>query len=939
MPPTDPKKKPVSSEFSEMTLPSVDVGNEGAINLGDLNADDDEVQLASMPEPPSGQSLTSWTEVIRRQRATQMKSEASGSVKVDALSDRDLLTRMEEIPGTAAVRRPGDTSPIPPAQLPIFTPPPLPSGRSESDIDLGLSAARTGTGESEVKFDILYPPSDAGGVMPAPGKAPLSGFDFQIATRVPPPSESDIPFAAVVDSGASGVNLGATTGAPGEGGRSSILDVLLKDSANQASSSGELLDFGTVPVRSAKPTLPTAERPVVPTRPAIEIGDGAPEDDGLELIGTDRESEDAIDLYADAAIAPSISDSGTLEISEKAMADAQRRAELQESSSIDLNSRPSLAGEDFEAAIEAPSSHSVRSDSDVDLNLPPVQDEGGSSLVHGKAALDQNSAVLAAEFESRRRKQSESGSVKKARKRGEIRPARDDEAPVRSGGYLIHGGIIGLLLGAGGMLAAYFGGALPNRQPETSVAVAENSTDLARLKQDAEAARKEADQAKANLDQQVAEAKKASAGEIAQIKADAQTARNDAEKAMESAKVATAKLADADKTVNDAKKELSDAMKAAENAKAEAIAAKADVVAAKKIADDTMASVAKTFKDAGLDPAKPSESIKAIVDAKAVAEAKAKDADAKLIETSKKLEDLTGVANTAKKEAEAARKVAADAGKAREASDATVKAITDRLAKAKFVGGNADSAAILKGIDDAVKAGSSDVTATLRDELASARKNAVQADLEAKQAQQKLTNTIASLKETQSEVQKLVAENSKAKADAAKFAQELASISAKAAEAEKAAADAKTIVDRTTAEAGRLKVENDRLTRDLDAVKELADLIKAPATATNGPANKPDPTRLAEQSFGDGLRAFRSGQATEAESSFRKAVQFSPADARFHYFLGLTLWARKDTAGAQAEFEKGRDLELASRPPSKVIGAALERIQGPARQIVDSYRP
>jgi hypothetical protein len=38
-------------------------------------------------------------------------------------------------------------------------------------------------------------------------------------------------------------------------------------------------------------------------------------------------------------------------------------------------------------------------------------------------------------------------------------------------------------------------------------------------------------------------------------------------------------------------------------------------------------------------------------------------------------------------------------------------------------------------------------------------------------------------------------------------------------------------------------------------------------------------------------------------------------------------------------FEKGRDLELTARPPSRAISIVLERIQGPARQAMNAYRP
>jgi Flp pilus assembly protein TadD len=155
-------------------------------------------------------------------------------------------------------------------------------------------------------------------------------------------------------------------------------------------------------------------------------------------------------------------------------------------------------------------------------------------------------------------------------------------------------------------------------------------------------------------------------------------------------------------------------------------------------------------------------------------------------------------------------------------------------------------------------------------------------------------------------------------AEAAKLKQEASEAIAKATAAQKAAAaaretadaaaaEARAATERTATDVARLKAENDRLSRDLETVKELAELLKtASAGQVAGPLAKPDPDRLAEQFFGDGLRAFHRGQSAEAESGFRKALQFRPNDARYHYFLGLTLWARKETAGAEAEFANGQ---------------------------------
>ena len=46
-----------------------------------------------------------------------------------------------------------------------------------------------------------------------------------------------------------------------------------------------------------------------------------------------------------------------------------------------------------------------------------------------------------------------------------------------------------------------------------------------------------------------------------------------------------------------------------------------------------------------------------------------------------------------------------------------------------------------------------------------------------------------------------------------------------------------------------------------------------------------------------------------------------------------------DRKAAETAFEKGRDLESSALPSSRVVSAVLERIQGPARQAVNAYRP
>src|SRR5262245_6530142 len=134
---------PTAGQGSDSNLllgesPPATVGS--AVDLGGFHspsADTDSVPVADLPEgtnPPSAQSLTSWTDVIRRQRAAM---EAGGSdstiqppVRMDAPSDKDLLVKLAEVPAkgeapsSAFFGKTADTSEIPEGQLPVYPPPP-----------------------------------------------------------------------------------------------------------------------------------------------------------------------------------------------------------------------------------------------------------------------------------------------------------------------------------------------------------------------------------------------------------------------------------------------------------------------------------------------------------------------------------------------------------------------------------------------------------------------------------------------------------------------------------------------------------------------------------------------------------------------------------------------------------------------------------------------
>ena len=986
MSPSDPRdpddRNPPAAEPVDDDVQTELIGPDGVIDLGDLASVDDggsmSIPLANLPDPPSGQSLTSWTEVIRRQRAAAETAPKAAEPVVDAPSDQDLLSRIDD-------RQPGDTSEIPAGEIPVVNP------RSASEIDLGSSPwgppGSGPTSSSEVGFPVMAPPSDAGGAMRPPivsDYAPLTEADFAEAA-------GDVPFAAEAEPvGDSFAGLGDSPPDGPGGERSSILDVLVSDSRDTGTrppSASDILAYGQAP---AMPRRPSSHETVPPPPPPSGwLIDEVPGDDQGELIPESRTGTDAVvDLYAEAHRPPSLTDSGSLEISDEAIEEARRRSDLAESSSVDLSSRPGLVESNFDLALQ--------SGADIDLGLPARAPDASSSMVY-PAGVRENQAALEAEFAQRRRQTDGAPEP--------IRPARLTE--VRSSGsqYMLRGTVLGFLIASGAALMAYFGGLVPNSSPVTAAAgtTPDNSAEVARLKKDLDAAKTELAEAKT---------KGADPAELA------------------AAKQATA---DAQAAADAAKKEKADLVKSYSEEKGNLLTALEEERANVKNglrAVETLRAQAKAFKDAGVDPDKPADAIKALVTAKTEAEAKEKETAAKVTEAEKKVVDANKLAETAKKSADEALAAATEAKKAQEASAATLTTLADRLTKAKFVGEKPDGPALVKGVEDALKAASTDATAALRDELAKSREAETKAKTDLTAATTKATDAAKAADAAKAEATKLAdlakAAESKAateaekaeklakdlaaankgvdekvaaatkaadeKADkltkdlaaatkaadervatalkdvqdkaavAVKAAQEKAAIEAAAlkadaekaakvaadamkaateakAEAEKVAADAKAAQAKVAADAAKLKTENERLARELETVKDIAAAIKSPGSTMTGPAVKPDVSKIADRHYGEAVANLNRGRTLEAESGFRKAITFQPDDARFHYLLGVALWSNGNQKEAEEEFKKGQELELAGRPDRRAVSLALERVQGAARQAVNAHRP
>jgi TolA-binding protein len=110
------------------------------------------------------------------------------------------------------------------------------------------------------------------------------------------------------------------------------------------------------------------------------------------------------------------------------------------------------------------------------------------------------------------------------------------------------------------------------------------------------------------------------------------------------------------------------------------------------------------------------------------------------------------------------------------------------------------------------------------------------------------------------------------------------------------------------------------------------------ATTSEGSANPLE----AEQFYAAGVRLFANRQYSEAEKQFAQAVQFArgaDADARYSYFLGLSLLGQGRQDSAFDAFRQGAALERQNKPSSAAVSATFERIQGRPRSVLDRFRP
>ncbi|HEX5271185.1 MAG TPA: hypothetical protein VFW33_11880, partial [Gemmataceae bacterium] len=117
-----------------------------------------------------------------------------------------------------------------------------------------------------------------------------------------------------------------------------------------------------------------------------------------------------------------------------------------------------------------------------------------------------------------------------------------------------------------------------------------------------------------------------------------------------------------------------------------------------------------------------------------------------------------------------------------------------------------------------------------------------------------------------------------------------------------------------------------------DYADTLADLVEHNPALRRPPSLDPPNPLLADVSYASGLRHYFAGRYADAAEAFLKAIEYDDQDARYYYYLGLSRLALDKPAEAAEDFRAGAELELQNRPGREAVSAALERVQGAARQ-------
>lgn len=95
---------------------------------------------------------------------------------------------------------------------------------------------------------------------------------------------------------------------------------------------------------------------------------------------------------------------------------------------------------------------------------------------------------------------------------------------------------------------------------------------------------------------------------------------------------------------------------------------------------------------------------------------------------------------------------------------------------------------------------------------------------------------------------------------------------------------------------------------------------------------------VAEEIYGAGVHAYFSGDYTRAYDLLTSAITAGANDPRAFYFRGLALLRLGREDEAKQDFQQGAKLEAKDLDRAFNVPKALERVQGPARLLLERYR-
>lgn len=113
-------------------------------------------------------------------------------------------------------------------------------------------------------------------------------------------------------------------------------------------------------------------------------------------------------------------------------------------------------------------------------------------------------------------------------------------------------------------------------------------------------------------------------------------------------------------------------------------------------------------------------------------------------------------------------------------------------------------------------------------------------------------------------------------------------------------------------------------------------LLSCFAVGLNSVSCAQDVQQQFEQAYGDGVHHFFSNQYPQAYAAFTRAIETGYSDPRPLYLRGIV--AELTARDGKEDFRKAALIEFKSGGSSRLVNAALERIQGPHRGRLEMVR-